>query len=93
MLAPGAFWDQTLKPKLLPPLAKKTPRNKCYEPDETNVVVLVTDRSQRDLTKRFDELDIDWTVVENQLVTWSHLLRDRRQLRIDISFICKETTQ
>ncbi|KAK0738227.1 hypothetical protein B0T18DRAFT_441031 [Schizothecium vesticola] len=93
VLAPGAFWDQTLEPKLQQLLAKKTPRNKCYEPDETNVVVSVTDRSQRDLTKRFDELDIDWGVVENQLVAWSHLLRDGRQLRIDISFIYKETTQ
>jgi len=93
VLAPGAFWDQTLKSKLLQLLEKKTPRNKCYEPDETNVVVSVTDRSQRDLTKRFDELDIDWAVVENQLVAWSHLLRDGRQLRIDISFIYKETTQ
>jgi hypothetical protein len=93
VLAPGAFWDQTLKPKLHQLLAKKTPRNKCYEPDETNVVVSVTDRSQVDLTKHFDELDIDWGVVENQLVAWSHLLRDGRQLRIDISFIYKETTQ
>ncbi|KAK4031845.1 hypothetical protein C8A01DRAFT_51206 [Parachaetomium inaequale] len=39
VLAPGAFWDQTLKPKLQQLLAKKTPRNKCYELDETNVVV------------------------------------------------------
>ncbi|KAK0627101.1 hypothetical protein B0T14DRAFT_493284 [Immersiella caudata] len=70
--APGAFWDQTLKPKLLQLLAKKTPRNKCHEPDETNVVVSITDRSQRDLTKRFDELDIDWGAIENQLVAWSH---------------------
>ncbi|KAK3331539.1 hypothetical protein B0H66DRAFT_99088 [Apodospora peruviana] len=88
---PGAFWDQTLKLQQL--LAKKTPRNKCYEPDETNVVVSVTDRSQRDLSKRFDEMDIDWEVVEEQLMAWSHLLREGRRLRIDISFIYKETTQ
>ncbi|KXX73591.1 hypothetical protein MMYC01_210374 [Madurella mycetomatis] len=83
VLAPGAFWDQTLKPKLLQLLAKKTPRNKCYEVDETNVV--------RDLTKRFDELYIDWEVVEDQLMAWSHLLRNGKRLRIDISFIYKET--
>ena len=53
----------------------------------------VTDRSHRDLAKRFDELDIDWGVIENQLVVWSHLLRDRRQLRIDISFIYKKNAQ
>jgi hypothetical protein len=92
VLAPGAFWDQTLQPKLQQLLVKKTPRNNCYEPDETNVTISVTDRSQRDLTKRFDELDIDWEVVEDQLMAWSHLLRDGKRLRIDISFIYKETT-
>jgi hypothetical protein len=59
VLAPGAFWDRTLKSKMQQLLEKKTPRDKCYELDETNVVVSVTDRSQRDLTKRFDELEID----------------------------------
>jgi hypothetical protein len=92
VLAPGALWDQTLKPKLLQLLEKKTPRNKCYEPDETNVTVSVTDRSERDLTKRFDELDIDWEVVENQLMAWSHLLLDRKKLRVDISFVYKEAS-
>lgn len=93
VLAPGAFWDQTLKSKLQQLLAKKTPRNKSYEPDVTNIVVSVTDRSQRDLTKRFDELEIDWEVVEDQLIAWGHLLRDGKRLRIDISFIYKEVAQ
>ncbi|KAJ4290126.1 hypothetical protein N0V88_006633 [Collariella sp. IMI 366227] len=88
--APGAFWDRTLKPKLQQLAAKKALRNKSYEPDETNVVVSITDRSKRDLTKRFDELDIDWEVVEDQLMAWSHLLRDGKRLRIDISFIYRE---
>jgi hypothetical protein len=92
VLAPGAFWDRTLKPKLQQLLEKKTPRNKCYEPDETNVVVSVTDRSERDLTRRFDELEIDWDTVEQQLMAWSYLLRDGKRLRIEISFIYKENT-
>ncbi|KAK0711610.1 hypothetical protein B0H67DRAFT_646966 [Lasiosphaeris hirsuta] len=71
--------DQTLKPKLQQLLVKKTPRNKCYEPDETNIIVSVTDRSQRDLTKRFDELDIDWEVVED----------DRKHYKLDTSVLTK----
>lgn len=93
VLAPGAFWNTTLKSKLLQLLEKKTPRNLSYEPDETNVVVSVTDRSQRDLTKRFDEINVNWDVVEDQLRAWSHLLRDGKRLRINISFIYKETSQ
>jgi hypothetical protein len=31
--------------------------------------------------------------VEEQLMAWSYLLRDGKTLRIDISFIYKETTQ
>ena len=47
--------------------------NSSATPDDTNVVVSVTGRSERDLTKRFNELDIEWPVVENQLVQWSDL--------------------
>ncbi|VBB79759.1 Putative protein of unknown function [Podospora comata] len=59
--AESTWHVQELDPeaKLLQLLAKKTPRNKCYEPDETNVIVSVTDRSQRNLTKRFNVLEID----------------------------------
>ncbi|KAH7108613.1 hypothetical protein B0J13DRAFT_591350 [Dactylonectria estremocensis] len=89
-LAPGAFWDQTLKSKLEQLLKKKTPRTKSYEPEETTIIVSVTDRTERDLSKRFDEQDIEWGVVEDQLRAWSHLLHVGKRLRIEISFICKE---
>jgi hypothetical protein len=35
--------------------------------DEIHIVVSVTDRSERDLVKRFDELDIEWPIVETGL--------------------------
>ncbi|KAH7109908.1 hypothetical protein B0J13DRAFT_415000, partial [Dactylonectria estremocensis] len=66
-LAPGAFWDETLKSKLEELLKKKTPRTKSYESEETTIIVSVTDRTERDLSKRFDEQDIEWGVVEDQL--------------------------
>ncbi|KAK3353543.1 hypothetical protein B0T25DRAFT_623475 [Lasiosphaeria hispida] len=68
-----AFWGTFLQPKLEKLLDKKLPPNKVYKAEETNVVVSVTDRSERDLVKRFDELDIEWAILEKQLQTWSRL--------------------
>lgn len=93
VLAPGAYWDRCLKSKVENILKKKTPHQKSYKLDETNIIISVTERGERDFTKRFDEQDIDWLVVERQLEDWSDLFRAGRKLRIDISFICKEDTQ
>ncbi|KAF5611248.1 hypothetical protein F25303_14494, partial [Fusarium sp. NRRL 25303] len=93
VLAPGAFWDTTLKDKVDKLLRQKTPRGKKYVPEETIIVVSVTDRGERDLTKRFDEFNIDWQMAEEQLCKWSPLFRAGKKLRIDISFICKEEPQ
>src|SRR6266536_5928613 len=72
-------------------LARKLPQNKSYRVDDTTVVVSVTDRTDRDLVKRFDDLDIDWTILEKQLHAWRHLFCIGKRLRIDISFNYIET--
>jgi hypothetical protein len=59
VLAPSAFWTTFLRPKLNKLLARKLPQNKCFSADETIVVVSVTDRTERDVNKQFDDLDID----------------------------------
>jgi hypothetical protein len=75
VLAPTFYWPQFLKPKLEKLLCKKVSSNKRVIPDDTNVVVSVTDRSERDLTKRFDETEIRWPVIEEQIVAWGELFR------------------
>ncbi|EXL39520.1 hypothetical protein FOCG_17877 [Fusarium oxysporum f. sp. radicis-lycopersici 26381] len=90
VLAPGAFWHMTLEDKVNKLLGQKTPRGKKYVPEETIIVVSVTDRGERDFTKRFDEFNIDWKMAEEHLCKWSPLFRAGKKLRIDISFICKE---
>jgi len=64
VLAPAAFWELFLQPKLEKPLRRKVPHNKCAGPDDTNIVVSVTEQSQRGLTKRFDDTDVNWSIVE-----------------------------
>ncbi|VTO81326.1 unnamed protein product [Fusarium graminearum] len=93
VLVPGALWETTLKDKVYRLLRQKTPRGKSYLPEETIVIVSVTDRSERDLTRRFDKFDIDWQMAAEQLCKWSPLFRAGKKLRIDISFIRKEEPQ
>jgi hypothetical protein len=58
VLAPNAFWTTILRPKLNKLSARKLPQNKFFRADNTTVVVSVTDRTDRDLIKRFDELTL-----------------------------------
>ena len=81
-----------LRPRLDKLSARKLLQNKYFSVDEMTVVVSVTDRIERDVNKRFDDLDIDWKILEKQLETWSPLLRIGKRLRIDISFKYRETS-
>ncbi|KAJ5365325.1 hypothetical protein N7517_008211 [Penicillium concentricum] len=85
-LTPSAYWPTTLKGKLEKLLDGKTPGKGRVKSDDTSIVVSVNNRSQRDLTKRFDHLDIDWTAVEKQLLRWGELCRRGKKLRLSITF-------
>ena len=93
VVAPASYWRLILKPKLKKLLCKKLAKNRPIKSEDTNVVVSVTERSQRDLTKRFDDTDIDWGVVERQLLKWAELFRAGKKLRLNFSFNYMETSQ
>jgi hypothetical protein len=86
VLLPVAYWHVSLKPKLDKLLQKKVPQNRHIRCDDTTVVVTVTDRSERDLSKRFDDIDIDWSMIQRQFMKWGELFRSGKKLRLDISF-------
>ena len=93
VLAPGPYWRLILQPKLERLLGKKLARNRPVKSEDTSVVASVTERSQRDLTKRFDDTDINWAIIEKQLLKWAELFRAGKKLRLNIAFNYVETSQ
>jgi hypothetical protein len=93
VLAPRFYWSLFLREKLEKLLQKKLSPSQRVACEDTNVVVSVTDRSERDLTKRFDERDIDWFLVEKQFLAWGESFRAGKKLRVDVSFNYVEVGQ
>jgi hypothetical protein len=85
VLNPAAHWQNSLKFRVERLLCQKLGENHSAEIEDINVVMSVTARSERDLTKRF-ELEIDWRIVEKQLVQWGTFFQDSKKLRVEITF-------
>ena len=74
-------------------LRKMLARNKTVKYKDTKIVVTNTKRGDLDVTKGFDDIDIDWSVIERQLVLWGDLFRTGKKLRVNITFNYVETGQ
>ena len=86
ILAPGRYWERCLKARLTDLVEEKFAGNPNVRPDDTDVVVSVTERSERDVNKRFTGTNIDWTVLQTQLEMWSQYLQKGKKLRANLSF-------
>jgi hypothetical protein len=86
VLAPAVYWCMYLQPRVDTLVARKLPTGGQAECDDTTVVATVNDRSERDLVKRYDDMHIDWSAVERQLLRWAELFRIGKRLRVDLSF-------
>ncbi len=83
VLALAAYWQHFLQPKLEGSVRRQ---NRSLKSDFTSVVVSVTQRKELDLTKVFDKTNIDWAVIERQLLAWSELYHVGKKFRVNLSF-------
>ncbi|EEA21493.1 conserved hypothetical protein [Talaromyces marneffei ATCC 18224] len=86
VLAPSAYWNTFLKPKLERLIAQKFSRDQRVRPDDTEMIIAINDRSEHNLTKRFEKTEIEWSLVEDQLMKWGDLFRAGKKLRLIITF-------
>jgi hypothetical protein len=61
-------------------------KNRPLKSEDTSIMISVNERGQDALIKRFDDTNVDWSVIERQLVAWSELFRAGRKLTVKISF-------
>lgn len=86
VLKPIAYWYEILKPKLDQPLQRKVAQNRHILCEDTTVAASVNYRTEPDVTNQFENLNIDWSMIEKQLVAWGALFRSGKKLRVNISF-------
>lgn len=86
VLVPIAYWHMVLQPKFEKLLQKKLGPNRHVRCDDTEVKVSISDRTQRDLVKRFDDLDISRPIIAKQLEAWGERFRSGKKLRVDLCF-------
>lgn len=86
VLHPFSYWHNFLLPKLETLLRKKVAQNRDVRCDDTSATVSVSARTEKDLVKRFDDLNIDWSVIANTLMEWGELFRSGKKLTVHLSF-------
>ncbi|KAG4428853.1 hypothetical protein IFR05_015665, partial [Cadophora sp. M221] len=94
VLAPASYWRLFLKLNLEKVLVRKIlAKNRTVKCEDTKIVITNTKRGDPGVTKGFDGIDIDWSVIERQLILWGDLFRAGKKLKVHISFNYEETSQ
>lgn len=73
IIAPSEYWGQRLQADVENMLQTKKKRHQRVRSEGTAVTVKVDERSQRNLEKFYNSINIDWIPVETQLRKWSNL--------------------
>ena len=85
-LAPEALWETRLRKKVGDLLESEFSPPERPEPGNTVIVVSVSKRAERDLTKQFPGFDIDWSVIEEKLESWACHFHAGERLSLKVTF-------
>lgn len=80
VLRPSSFWQLLFQANVDELIDRKTQLGKRWRVDDSTVSVSVIERTKRDLVKRSDEINIDWNMIEEQLLTWGTLFKHGKRL-------------
>jgi hypothetical protein len=93
VLAPALCWRLLLEPKLEKFMERMLAKDRPVKSEDTNIAISVNERGQDALIRRFDDTNVDWSVIERQLLTWNELFQRGKKLTVKISFNYTEDGQ
>ncbi|KIW21716.1 hypothetical protein, variant [Cladophialophora immunda] len=79
-------WRLVLHDRLEQVVRRRFAKNRRRRHEHTAVVVSVTERSQRDLSKEYEGTEMDWAVANKQLLDGSSHFQRGKKLRVNLSF-------
>lgn len=88
IISPSIFWQKTLKKKVDGVRRRRVFQNRRVRLDHITITASINDRLQDDVHQQSETIDIDWSVIEKQVLMWSNLLHQGKakgkKLRLDI---------
>jgi hypothetical protein len=84
-LAPEAYWNTKLQGKIDEALGREFALQDRPDPCSTAVVVSVNKRAERDLTKEFTGLEVDWSVIAEKLESWACYFGEGKRLLVRLT--------
>jgi hypothetical protein len=93
-LAPAIYWGRSLRSELGAAVREsEQTRQKALKSEGGSVDVSVSKHGQKKFTKPYKDTDINWAIIENQLLKWGDFFHEGKVLNLDLTFKYVEDPQ
>lgn len=86
VVSPECYWRKVIEAERKEVIEKKFPGYSSSCPDESIVVVSVTEPRKQPFTKKFKKREVEWRIVEKYLRSWTQYFERGRELRVVVSY-------